>query len=81
MSDSSESSPAKRANRSKSEEKQVVNKLFITNLDGKVLLSPLSLTLVNLRPNSALSFKSAAPLNLSLSSAIGTPSTVLPLWT
>jgi len=39
MTDSSESSPPKRRERSRSEEKQSSGKLFITNLDGKVLSS------------------------------------------
>ena len=43
MASSSESSVEKRRERSPSEDKSLINKLFITNIDGKVHLPPIRL--------------------------------------
>lgn len=76
MSDSSESSP-KRREHSRSEEKQQGSKLFITNIDGKVIHPSLRPTSTKSKQNSKGSFKNSEMSQVSWPSATETPNTVL----
>ena len=79
MSDSSDSSAGKGRNRSRSQDKAPVNKLFITNIDGKVTFYLSRLRSLKSRLNSKNFSKSMEKLETSLPNATETQSTALPL--
>lgn len=78
---SSDSSVEQRRDRSPSEDKNQTNKLFITNIDGKVTNIIFRLISQKLRLNSEDYLRSMVPLRILLPREIETQNIALPLLT